>query len=113
MLVAEQVTKAQLAGFHFRFQAAGKRPVLGAGVVNRVACHPEGFFVGHSYLGRSCVHARMRAWAAWHFAILLPGPASRSVLNSAICNRKVVRGCKLLRSIGKTAKGFRILPDGM
>src|ERR1700704_6862919 len=50
VLVAQQVTKAELAGFDFRFLAGVERAVFGSRLLGRVARHPENVFVSHTYL---------------------------------------------------------------
>jgi hypothetical protein len=50
VLVAQQVSKAEFAGFDFRFFAGVERPVLGSQLLGRVARHPENVFVSHAYL---------------------------------------------------------------
>jgi len=49
VLVAQQVSKAELAGFEFRFFPGMERPVFGAQWLGRVAGHPENIFVSHTH----------------------------------------------------------------
>jgi hypothetical protein len=50
VLVAQQVSKAEFAGFDFRFLAGVERAVFGSQLLGRVAGHPENVFVRHTYL---------------------------------------------------------------
>jgi len=50
VLVAQQVSEAEFAGFDFRFFAVLERAVFGAQLLGRVARHPENVFVSHAYL---------------------------------------------------------------
>ena len=48
VLIAEQVTESQLAGFGFRLGTGVERAILRPQLLGRIAGHPEGFFVVHS-----------------------------------------------------------------
>jgi len=50
VLVAQQVSEAEFAGFDFRFLAGVERAVFGSQLLGRVARHPENVFVSHAYL---------------------------------------------------------------
>src|SRR5450759_945819 len=50
VLVAQQVSKAEFAGFDFRFLPGVERPVFGPQLLGRVAGHPENVLVSHTYL---------------------------------------------------------------
>ena len=50
VLVAQKVSKAEFAGFDFRFFAGVERAVFGSQLLGRVARHPENVFVSHAYL---------------------------------------------------------------
>jgi hypothetical protein len=51
VFVTQQVSKAEFAGFDFRFLAGVERPIFGSQLLGRVASHPESIFVSHTYLG--------------------------------------------------------------
>lgn len=49
MLVAEEISEAELSGFEFRLGAGVEGSVLGPQLLGRVARHPESLFVGHRW----------------------------------------------------------------
>jgi len=53
VLVAQQVSKAEFAGFGFGFLAGVERSVFGTQLLGRIAGHPENVFVSHSCLSKS------------------------------------------------------------
>src|SRR5579864_3849450 len=49
MLVAQQVSEAELAGLNLGFSAGMEWAILSPELLGGVARHPEGFFVGHRW----------------------------------------------------------------
>src|SRR5712691_3891910 len=50
VLISKQVVKTQLPSLDFSLGASVEGAVFGPHWFGRVACHPEGLFVGHTYL---------------------------------------------------------------
>jgi len=49
VLVAEQVSKSEFAGFDLGFFAGVEGPVFGPQLLHRIAGHPENIFVSHTH----------------------------------------------------------------
>src|SRR5271154_5824702 len=65
MLVAQEVTKSQLAGFGLGFSTSVKRSIFGSQLLGRVTSHPESFLMCHRHTPGNNLRTRNEENAGW------------------------------------------------